>query len=89
MSTDNPPLTRFELGGSIARQPYPALRFVEAFDIHLDLIVDLDLNLVGFRVGKLSYRNTALALVSDVYQHLVAVHGDDRAMNDLAFLEGL
>ena len=79
----------FELGSAVARKAHTALRFVKAFDIHLDLIVDLDLDLVSLRVGKLRYRNAAFAFVSDVYQHLVTVHGDDRATNDLAFLEGL
>ena len=49
----------------------------------------MNLNLPALRIGELSDRNASFALVADIDQNLVVVHGDDDAVYDLSFFQGL
>jgi hypothetical protein len=76
-----------ELGRAITGQADSTFRLVHPLNEDLNLIIDLDHDFVCFGVGELRHRHRTLALVSDVDQYFVAVHGDDSAAYDLALLE--
>ena len=62
-----------------------AVVVLAALDVDVDLVAGLDGDLARWRVGELAQGDDALALAADVDDDVVALHGDDRAFDDLAF----
>src|SRR5208282_5323085 len=60
-----------------------AVVVLAALDVDVHLVAGLDLGL-ALRVGELAQGDDALALAADVDDDVVALHGDDRAFDDLA-----
>ena len=61
-----------------------AVVVLAALDVDVDRVAGLDRGL-ALRVGELVEGDDALALAADVDDDVVALHGDDRAFDDLAF----
>ena len=61
-----------------------AVVVLAALDVDVDRVAGLDRGL-ALGVGELVQGDDALALAADVDDDVVALHGDDRALDDLAF----
>src|SRR4029078_12060284 len=72
--------------GALLGQDQPAFLVLLLEDEGLDLVTDLDdLGLVDVVLDRqLARGDDALSLVTDVEEHLVAVHLDDGALDDVA-----
>src|SRR2546427_94597 len=76
--------------GALLREDQPPFSVLLRHHQRVDLVADR--HLVGGVHGppdrELGDRNHALRLVTDIHEHLVLVHPDDLAVNDLALVDG-
>ena len=73
--------------GALLREDQPAFGVLLREHERVDLVADADLVVRVDRAAnrELGHRDDALRLVADVDEHLVLVHADDGAVDDLAF----